>query len=443
MRSIGDALLPAPDVDDIENPGPLIRAGILGVLLLFVIVAAWVAAAPLSGAIIAPAFVKVDMDRKTVQHQEGGIVGEILVRDGDKVKAGQPLLVLKDVRVEASNELVQTQLDAEEAKGARLAAEQSWAQAIAFPATLMARAADPRVADLLRTESAMFTTRRAAYEAQIRLIRRQAAETQAEIRIREQQLQADRKAIGLQREELEANETLIQQGFVSKTRLLTLRRSLADLESRMGENQAEQSRARQRVDDLRLRAETLRSTFMQEAAAERRRTTAQVFDLRERLRPTQDAQERQRIVAPENGEVVGLKFTTVGAVIGPRDAILDIVPENPDLIVEARVRPHDINYVKPGAHADVRLTSFRARITPTVEGKVVYVSADRLTDRDDKEGYYVARIRVDSESLHRAGDLKLLAGMPAEAYIRTDERTSLDYMLAPLTAFLQRSLREP
>ena len=443
MRSIGNALLPAPEVDDIENPWPLIRAGILGVLLLLAMVAAWVAAAPLGGAIIAPAFVKVDMDRKTVQHQEGGIVGEILVRDGDKVKAGQPLIILKDVRVEASNELVQTQLDSEEAKGARLAAEQSWAKAIAFPSALMARAADPRVADLLRTESAMFATRRTAYEAQIQLIRRQAVETQSEIRIREQQLQADRKAIGLQREELEANEALTQQGFVSKTRLLTLRRSLADLESRMGENQAEQSRARQRVDDLWLRAETLRSTFTQEAAAELRRTTAQVFDLRERLRPTQDAQERQRIVSPENGEVVGLKFTTVGAVIGPRDPILDIVPENPDLIVEARVRPHDINYVKPGVQADVRLTSFRARMTPTVEGEVVYVSADRLTDRDDKEGYYIARIRVASDSLQKAGNLKLLAGMPAEAYIKIEERTGLDYMLAPLTAFLQRSLREP
>ncbi len=443
-RSITALLLPAPDVDDVANPWPLIRAGILGVLLLLLALGAWVAAAPLSGAVIAPGVVKVEMDKKTVQHQEGGIVGEILVRDGDKVKAGQALLVLKDVRVDASNELVQTQLDAEEAKAARLAAEQTWAKAIVFPAALMARSTDPRVADLLRTEHTLFATRRAAYEAQLQLIRRQAAETEAEIRIREQQVKADREAIRLQRVELEANEALIRQGFVSKTRLLTLQRTLAELESRMGENQAEQSRARQKVDDLRLRAETLRSTYMQEAAAELRRTTAQVFDLRERFRPAQDAQERQRILAPVDGEVVSLKFTTIGAVIGPRDPILDIVPENPDLIIEARVRPHDINSVRPNAQADVRLTSFRARITPTVEGQVAYVSADRLTDdRDDREGYYLARIRVTPAALRKAGDLRLQAGMPAEAYIKTEERTALEYILTPITAFLQRSMREP
>lgn len=444
MRSIADVLLPAPDVDGVENPRPLIHAGVACIVFLLLAVGTWVSVAPLSGAVIAPASVKVDMNRKTVQHQEGGIVAEILVRDGDKVRAGQPLLILKDVRVDASNDLVQTQLDAEEAKTARLTAEQAWATKIVFPAALMSRSTDPRVADLLDKEHTLFATRRGAYKSQIELLHRQTVETETEIRIREQQLSADRKAIRLQAEEIEANEALVQQGFVSKTRLLTLQRSLAELEGRMGENEAEQSRARQKADDLRLRAETFRSTFMQEAAAELRKTTAQVFDLRERLRPTQDAQERLRIVAPAAGEVVGLKFTTVGAVIGPRDPILDIVPENPDLIIEARVRPHDINFVKPRAQADVRLTSFRVRITPTVEGEVIYVSADRLTDdRNDKDGYYVARIRVTPASLQNAGDLKLQAGMPAEAYIKTKERTALQYMFGPITDFLQRSMREP
>ena len=159
MASFTDLLLPAPDVDHVENPRALIRAGLLGTLLLFAALAAWIAVAPLSGAVIAPAVVKVDMNRKTVQHQEGGIVGEILVRDGDKVKAGQPLLILKDVRVDASYDLVQTQLDAEMAKAARLAAEQVWAKDISFPDELRRRASDPRVADLLRKERALFVTR--------------------------------------------------------------------------------------------------------------------------------------------------------------------------------------------------------------------------------------------------------------------------------------------
>ena len=230
---------------------------------------------------------------------------------------------------------------------------------------------------------------------------------------------------------------------MSKTRLLALQRSLADLEARHSDSEAERARAIQKISDLELRAETLRTTFMQEAAAELRQTTAQIYDLRERLRPTQDAEERQRIVAPIDGEVVDLKVTTVGAVIGPREPIMDIVPENADLIIEARVRPEDIASVHDSADADVRLTAFRRRITPIVQGKVTYISADRLTDKDGQIAYYVAHVRVTPEALHEAGDLRLQAGMPAEVFIRTHPRTALNYMLDPITAFLQRSMREP
>jgi HlyD family type I secretion membrane fusion protein len=182
---------------------------------------------------------------------------------------------------------------------------------------------------------------------------------------------------------------------------------------------------------------------MQEAANEMRQSTVQILDLRERLRPLQDAASRQRITAPIGGEVVGLKFTTVGAVIGPRDPILDIVPENIELIVEGRVRPEDVNYVGVGAEADVRLTAFRQRITPVVGGSVIYASADRIEDRNERTAYYVVHVRVTPEALARAGDLKLQAGMPAELYIKTAPRSALMYVLDPVTGFLQRSLREP
>ncbi|MGH8681660.1 MAG: HlyD family type I secretion periplasmic adaptor subunit [Burkholderiales bacterium] len=432
----------ALDVDRVENPRPLIWAGLAGVLFLGLALAAWMWLAPLGGAAIAPGVVKVDMNRKTVQHQEGGLVSEILVRDGVKVKAGQPLIVLKDIRVDASNELVQTQLDAETAKASRLTAEQTWAVMVSFPKVLTAREADPRVAELLRHETTLFRTRRDAFNSQVALIRAQIRETEGEIRARQEQLQADRTAIRLQREELEANEALLGQGYVTKTRLLALQRGVAELESRRGENESELARARQKVAELELRAETLRSTFMQEAAAELRQTTAQMFDLRERVRPAQDAEQRQRITAPIDGEVVDLRFTTVGAVIGPRDPILDIVPENPDLIVEGHVRPEDISFVHHGAAADVRLTAFRQRITPTVTGKVTHISADRFTDKVTNTPYYVAHVRVTPEALREAGNLQLQAGMPAEVFIQTTPRTALQYLLDPITGFLQRSMRE-
>jgi len=432
----------ALDVDRAENPWPLIRAGLAGIFLLVLALAAWLWLAPLGGAAMAPGVVKVDMNRKTVQHQEGGLVSEILVRDGVKVKAGQPLIVLKDIRVDASNELVQTQLDVEVAKAARLTSEQTWAASVSFPGELTARAADPRVAEVLKRETTMFRTRREAFNSQVALIRIQIKETEGEIRARHEQLKADATAIRLQREELQANEALLEQGYVSKTRLLTLQRSVAELESRRGENESELARARQKVADLELRAETLRSTFMQEAAAELRQTTAQIFDLRERVRPAQDAEQRQRITAPIDGEVVDLRFTTVGAVIGPRDPILDIVPENPDLIVEAHLRPEDISFVGINAAADVRLTAFRQRITPTVTGTVTYVSADRFVDKATNTPYYLTHIRVTPEALREAGDLRLQAGMPAEVFIQTTPRSALQYLLDPITGFLQRSMRE-
>jgi len=441
-KALRDLILPALDVDRVDRPWPLIRAGIIGSVLLVLAIGIWVALAPLSGAVMGPGFVKIDMNRKTVQHQEGGIVGEILVRDGSKVAAGQTLLVLKDVRVDAGNETVRTQLDAELAKAARLSAEQTGASVVIFPPELTARGSDPRVAELLRHESSVFRVRREALANQIALIRNQVGEARDEIKARGAQLKADDEAIRFQREELAQNRLLAEQGFVSKTRLLVLQREGAQYESRRAEGAAELAFAQQKVSDLELRAETLRSTFSQQASNELRQTTATIFELRERLRPALDAEQRQRITAPISGEVVDLKVTSVGAVIAPRDPILDIVPVNPVLLVEARVRPEDINFVRVDAPADVRLTAFRQRITPTVVGKVTYLSADRLLDKTSNVPYYVVHVRVSAEALQRAGNLKLQAGMPAEVFIQTSSRNALQYLLDPFLGFLQRSMRE-
>ena len=429
--------------DGIDSPRWLIFAGIGAIAVFVLAVAGWSALAPVSGAVIAPGSVKVDMYRRTVQHQEGGIVGEILVRDGSRVKAGDPLIVLKDVKVDAATDMVRTQLDAENAKAARLHAEQTWLDKVAYPEDLRRRADDPRIAEILQRETSIFEARREAYDTQVKLIRAQIRDTEAEIRARQGQIKADRAAVAFQREELESNRKLQKGGFISQTRMLALKRSVADVEARLGEHQAELSAARSKASELKLKAENLRSTLMQEAANEMRNSTAQISDLRERVRPLQDATTRQRITAPIAGKVVALNFTTIGAVIGPREPILDIVPDDIELLVEARVRPEDINYVSVGAAADVRLTSFRRRITPVVEGSVMYVSADRIEDKAERTAYYVAHVRVTPEALQKAGDLTLQSGMPAEVYIKTAARTALVYVLDPILGFLQRSMREP
>src|SRR2546428_1833851 len=211
-----------------------------------------------------------------------------------------------------------------------------------------------------------------------------------------------------------------------KTRVLTLQRAVAEYEVKHGEHRADLSRSRQKATELELRIITAHNTYKQSAVDDLKETTAHIFDLEERLRPSRDAAARQQVLAPIAGEVVGLRVFTPGAVVGPRDVLMEIVPAEKTLILEARIRPEDINHVAKGTLADVRLTAYKQRTTPLVNGRVSYVSGDRLMDSENKNApYYVAQIEVAPGSL---GDLRMQAGMPAEVFIRTDSRTALDYL---------------
>jgi epimerase transport system membrane fusion protein len=422
----------------------IVRTGIVVLALLVFGIGIWMVITPLSGAVIATALVKIDMNRKTVQHQEGGIVKEVLVRDGSRVKAGDILLLLDDVRVDATNELLRTQLDGDLAKSARLDAERALETSILYPVELTSRAsAEPRVSELMAREGAVLASRRNVLDSQEKLLRGQVREAQREAKALSEQVAAEERGLKLQREELAANQELANKGFMSKTRILGFERAVADYESRRGEHQAALAQARQRAGDFELRIASLRNEYMQKATDELKETTARSYDLRERLRPSMDAALRQKVVAPVEGEVVDLKVTAAGAIIAPREALMDIVPINPELIVEARVRPEDILYVRAGGEADVRLTAFKSRSTPVVTGQVVYVSADRLTDPASKVTYYLARVKLTPQALKEAGDLQLQAGMPAEVFIRTPERTPMQYLLEPVSGFMQKSFREP
>ena len=345
------------DLDRELNAWPHVRAGLAIIAVGAMSLGAWTVFAPLSGAVIAPGYVKVDLNRKVVQHQEGGTVRAIRVRDGDRVKQGQELLVLGDVRIDAQLDLLRTQLDAERAKAARLEAERAYAAKPAFPAELLRQKHDPKVAEQLARESALFRARRDALESQIAVLRKQIRETGGEIAALTEQLSAEERALKLQNEELAANDRLLKQGYVQKTRVLTLQRAVAEYEARHGEHRAELSKARQRIGELELRILSMRNAYAQTAADELKESSSRIFDLEERIRPSRDAAERQRITAPIGGEVVGLRVFSQGAVIGPRDVLMEIVPEQKRLIIEARIRPEDINHVRPGSAADVRLTA--------------------------------------------------------------------------------------
>ena len=418
----------------------LVASGLVIITAGVLALGGWTVLAPLSGAIVAPAFVKVDLNRKVVQHAEGGIVREIHVRDGDRVKQGQVLVVLEDVKVDANLELLSIQLIAERAKGARLEAEAAYAAKLAFPADILRREREQRVAEILERERALFQSRRSSVESQIAALRSQIRETQAETTALLEQIAAEDRNISLQKEELKANEELLKQNFVQKTRVLTLQRAVAEYEVKHGEHRADLARSRQKASELELRIITAQNTYKQTAVDDLKDATAHIFDLEERLRPSRDAAQRQQVLAPIGGEIVGLKVFTAGAVVGPRDVLMEIVPAEKTLIVEARIRPEDINHVHVGDESEVRLTAYKQRTTPLVAGRVAYVSGDRLTDTESKSAYYVAHVAVSPASL---GELRMQAGMPAEVYVRTDSRTVLDYLLAPVTAYLRRAMREP
>ena len=259
-------------------------------------------------------------------------------------------------------------------------------------------------------EEALFAARRQTLAEQTRLIEQQAQQADEEAVALRRQIAAESRALGLQREEPDANRRLMAQGFVGAMRVKTVDRAAADHEARISERQAELAKVWQRGSELALRVKTLENQFMQAAADELKESGNKLaFDLDERLRPSKDAAERQRIAAPIAGEVVDLKFTSLGAVVGPRDAILDLVPLDGKLIMEGRIRPEDINHVAVGSTADVRLTAFKSRLTPVVAGRVVTSRPTAWSSAPAERPYYTVHVDVAPEELQKAGNLRLQA----------------------------------
>jgi epimerase transport system membrane fusion protein len=405
--------------------------------------AAWMSFAPLSSAVVAQAYVKVDLNRRPVQHAEGGIVREVLVRDGQRVRQGEPLLVLGDVSVDADRNRLDHRVKTERASLARLDAEQTMARAITFPPDLIETAAsDPRLAEQLAKERALFDARRDALVGQVRLLRSQREKVAEEIVALRAQIAQASDSIKFQKNDLETNRKLLKDGFISATRIGQLEGTVADYGVKIEERRAELARAEQRTVDADLRIRSLESDYRQHASDQLKVTAARLSEIEQERRKSLDASARQVITAPASGEIIDLKYSTPGSVIPPRETIADVVPDDTRLVTDARVRTEDIGRIHRGQAADIRFTAFTYRTTQLVRGKVVYVSADRLVDRATHVPYYSVLVEADPASLATAGDLKLLAGMPAEIYVKGDERTPLQYLVEPVTQVLRRAVRE-
>lgn len=433
----------APPHDNRRQAGRLVRAGCLIVVGALMPMALWMGFAPLSMAVVAPAVVKVDLNRRPVQHLEGGTVREVLVRDGQHVNAGDPVLVLGDVRVDADRNRLDYRVQVERVALARLEAEQRLAPEVRFPDDLLQAARrDARIAEAVAKESGLFKAQRQSLDSGAALMRTQRERVEQEIAAVKAQIAQAQKSLELQRRDLENNRGLIREGFISASRISQMEATVIDYAARLEERRGELARADQRLAELDLKIQSTRNDYVKAASDQLKAAVQRLGEIEQEQRKSEDAAKRQVVVAPASGEIIDLKFTSAGAVVGPGEAIADIVPSGTPLMVEGRVRPEDIANVHLGQRARVKFTAFKYRNTMMVGGKVTYVSADRLIDRQTGTPYYNALILADPEAIAAVGDLKLQAGMPAEVYIEGSQQTALQYLIEPVTTTLRRAGRQ-
>jgi HlyD family type I secretion membrane fusion protein len=418
---------------------------VIGVAVLATFVAgfsAWVALAPLSGAAIAFGVVSPDGNRKTVQHLEGGIIREILVEDGRSVAAGDTLIRLDDTATRATHDRLQARYLALSATRARLVAEQAGAERITFPEELD-DGAHPDAGALRAAEIGRFETRRTALAGQRDILRQLVAQRREEIGGLGAEIASQTEQLRLIAEEAADVADLLKRGLERKPRLLALKRGTAQIEGLRAENQAKVARARQAIREAELKILNLDSTRQDEIAAELSRIGSELFDLEEQLRASADILRRLVVTAPVTGTVVGLRFRTAGGVVAAGEAILDLVPADDELLIDAKVAPTDIDVVHAGLVAQVHFLAYRQRTMMRIDGRVRQVSADSLTDPDTGQPYFAARIEIDRQQLAElAPEVALTPGMPAEVLVLTGERTMLETLLDPIRTVFRRGLRE-
>lgn len=419
--------------------------GVFTIVMFFGGFVGWAAVAPLDSASVAPGTVGVFINRQAVQHLEGGILRELKARDGDLVKQGDVLVMMDDTQSRANLQINRKRYIALQATEARLLAERDMKDTIAFPPELLdAATKDPETKEMLQSQLNVFEARKASTKGQESILRQRIVQSKEQIGGFEAQQRARGDQIRLINEEVATVQKLLETGNALKPRLLALQRAKAELEGQRGDLVANIARVRQVIGEAELQILNINTELQRQVTQELRDTQAQLLDTAERIRVAEDVLRRTEVRAPVDGEVVNLKYFAVGAVIRPGDVIMEIVPTNDVRIIDVKVNPNDIDTVRVGATARVRLTAFNQRETPQIDGKVIQVSADSILDPQTGISTYHARIAVPVEAL-RAADLdpsQLLPGMPAMAMIWTGQRTALEYFLQPFLTAMRTAFRE-
>lgn len=419
--------------------GPLRFAAALTVLCLGG-GAAWSALAPLESAAMAPGVLVVVGHRKTVSHLEGGVVKQVLVHEHQQVKAGQVLIELDPTVAQASLDLYKGDLISAEATAARLRAMRDGADQVTFPKALLDDK-DPRAVEAMAAESHVFTALGEQLRGQVKILKQKGAQLDEEIRGLNAQIKAQEAQLRLITEEIGAVQQMVSRGLEPKPKLLALQRQSADIEGMRGQNIAKVAEAQQQQGEAQLRTIDLRAQVLSDAVTKLSEQETKINDLHEKVRASEDMLRRINITAPVSGQVDGLKVFTVGGVIAPHDALMDIVPSHDELAVDVKVLPTDIDVVHVGLPVQLKLTALNQRTTPTIEGTVSSVAADHTVDEKTGMGFYVVRVALGSTAALPKG-VVLVPGMPVEAEIRTGSRTFLEYLAKPISDFAGRGLHE-
>lgn len=406
----------------------------------------WGALVPIESAVGAHGSVVLFSSKKTVQHLEGGIIDEILVKDGDKVKAGQVLIRLRDTASNASRDAVRQQLFTERASEARLKAERDNKDVIIYDEDMLTKAnADKVLAEILTTQQHLFESERGAQTAKLNELNQRVAQAHAEIDGLQAESTGAEEQIALLGKEIGTVEELLAKGYATETRLLALKRNQSELAGRKGQFQAEMAKTQQLVTEAENAVVNQQKEFETKYLQELHETQLKVTELQNKLLAAEDVQGRTVITAPSEGIVTGLRFHTAGGVINPGMPIMDVIPQSDSLIVEVHVKPSDISAIHQGMDARVLFTSYKMRTTPKVPGKVTQISADVITDEHAAQpnSYYTARVEVDKDFLHSlTKPIELQPGMPAEVMIRTGSRSFIGYLFKPVADSMYKAFRE-
>jgi HlyD family secretion protein len=436
----------APVHGDGEGIAAKLRAGLLICGLVVFGLGGFATVVEIAGAAVASGVVVVDGSAKKVQHPTGGIVGQIMVKDGAAVREGDVLLRLDETLTRASLMIVVKQLDELEVRRMRLLAERDGLAVLEVPAALSRRAAEVELAELVAGERKLFDTRLAARTGQKAQLRERIAQIEQEIAGLTQQKDAKGHEIGFVKQELGGSKALWEKNLYPVTKYTAIQRDAARLLGEQGQLQAQAAQARGRIAEVELQIEQIDQDLRAETMRDLRELQAKVAELAERRIAAEDQLKRVELRAPQAGIVHQLSAHTVGGVIAPGETLMQIVPQDDDLVIEARLSPADIDAVHRDQPVFIRFPAFNQRTTPVIDGRVERISADLSRDtaqQQQQQGYYVVRIAVTPEGRAKLAGLTLVPGMPAEVHLRTGDRTILSYLVKPLrdqmaTAFKER-----